>query len=161
MCLTQYVDPIPGLLAGLYEFPTSTDVEINISPTVQKKVSLEMLSSILQDGAVLGLKFPKENKQNGDVSESDSVSVARIEPAGDVIHVFSHIKKTYRAQWVVLVGGTNPPQLVENNSVVAPVKKKARRGASDGKTQSTEPSQTGRNQDAAMWVPLDEVMETK
>ncbi|PPQ68918.1 hypothetical protein CVT24_007662 [Panaeolus cyanescens] len=149
--------PEGGLLAGLYEFPTLTDVRKSISPTAQRKVSVEMLSSILHIGADLERKVPKNSKQHGDIS---SVSISRIEAAGDVTHIFSHIKKTYRTQWVVLVGETNPPQLAEDYPAVVPVKKKVRHGASDGKNPTTEASNTKGNQVMAMWVPLNEVMET-
>ena len=43
---------------------------------------------------------------------SDSLRITKSLPAGDVVHVFSHIKKTYRVQWVVLEGGgVHPPEL--------------------------------------------------
>jgi A/G-specific adenine glycosylase len=38
-------------------------------------------------------------------------SVKKIKPIGDVMHVFSHIKKTYRVQGVILEGGETPPSL--------------------------------------------------
>ena len=44
-----------------------------------------------------------------------AVCVVKIVPAGDVLHIFSHIRKTYRVQWVVLEGGSadGPPPLVQ------------------------------------------------
>ncbi len=44
--------------------------------------------------------------------EPESLRIAGIRPGGDVIHIFSHIKKTYRVQWIVLEGGgKEPPSL--------------------------------------------------
>lgn len=40
-----------------------------------------------------------------------ALSVVKMVPAGDILHIFSHIRKTYRAQWVVLEGGSGPPPL--------------------------------------------------
>ena len=46
-------------------------------------------------------------------SANGALQITAIHPAGDVVHVFSHIKKTYRTQWVILEGGENPPSLNE------------------------------------------------
>lgn len=40
-----------------------------------------------------------------------SVKLVHIEHAPSVLHVFSHVRKTYRPIWVVLEGGSEPPQL--------------------------------------------------
>ncbi|KAM5533579.1 hypothetical protein V8D89_012795 [Ganoderma adspersum] len=42
-----------------------------------------------------------------------ALRVVKLVPAGDVLHIFSHIRKTYRAQWVVLEGGSGPPPLAQ------------------------------------------------
>lgn len=39
----------------------------------------------------------------------DPLRITDIKAAGEVVHVFSHIRKTYRVQWVVLEGGGNDP----------------------------------------------------
>ncbi|KAH6900898.1 A/G-specific adenine DNA glycosylase [Coprinopsis sp. MPI-PUGE-AT-0042] len=71
--------PEKGLLAGLQEFPTRSDVG---SPS-------------------------RRNWKHW----REQPCVKKIEPIGDVLHVFSHVKKTYRTQWVVLEGGERPPPL--------------------------------------------------
>lgn len=38
-------------------------------------------------------------------SSEDDLRIVKAKPAGDVLHIFSHIRKTYRVQWVLLVGG--------------------------------------------------------
>ena len=91
-----------GLLAGLFEFPTSTNVPKATSPEASKKLSNELLSHLLLP-AVLPLNSRSKNP--------DNLRFTRLQPVGDVVHVFSHIKKTYRAQWVVLEGGETPPSL--------------------------------------------------
>ena len=40
---------------------------------------------------------------------SSTVRIVQMAPAGDVVHIFSHIRKTYRVQWVVLEGGGPAP----------------------------------------------------
>ncbi|KAH6909645.1 A/G-specific adenine DNA glycosylase [Coprinopsis sp. MPI-PUGE-AT-0042] len=80
--------PEKGLLAGLQEFPTRSDVG---SPS---KKELETLARTLLSELL-----------------TTEPCVTKIEPIGDVLHVFSHVKKTYRKQWVVLEGGERPPPL--------------------------------------------------
>jgi hypothetical protein len=67
-----------------------------------------------------------------------------MERVGDVLHVFSHIRKTYRVQWVVLEGaGTTPPQLA-TQSVLG--------------VAGAKPEVTG---SASMWIRLPEVEKAK
>ena len=73
--------------------------------------------------------------------------LVKIEGAGDVLRVFSHIRKTYRVQWVVLEdGGANPPELAKRSSVAS---------SSTRKTKVTMPKPE------SMWIPLDDVEKAK
>lgn len=75
--------------------------------------------------------------------------LVKIERAGDVLHVFSHIRKTYRVQWVVLEGGgggASPPELAKRSSLVSGPKKTKVAGLP--KLES-------------MWILLDDVEKAK
>ena len=85
-----------------------------------------------------------------DTATAQSAGVSRlvkIERAGDVLHVFSHIRKTYRLQWVVLEGGgPNPPELARRPPVASSSTKKTK--VTMAKLES-------------MWIPLDDVEKAK
>ena len=49
-------------------------------------------------------------KQLKSLIEDDELELQHIRPVGDVLHIFSHIRKTYRAQWIKVVGGSQPPK---------------------------------------------------
>jgi A/G-specific adenine glycosylase len=78
--------PLPGLLAGLYEFPSFVDVSRTSS---HGDLTAEILSKLQIDHSHL--------------TKSTTKSV------GDVQHIFSHIKKTYRTRWIVLESKSQPP----------------------------------------------------
>ena len=78
---------------------------------------------------------------------SDVPRLVKIERAGDVLHVFSHIRKTYRVQWVVLDGGSaSPPELADRSALVSSPKKT--KDAGSPKLES-------------MWILLDDVEKAK
>ena len=54
---------------------------------------------------MLDCPLPKDSPAKLKASQHNSnLRIAKIKPAGDVLHVFSHIRKTYRTQWVLLEG---------------------------------------------------------
>ncbi|KAH9923296.1 DNA glycosylase [Amylocystis lapponica] len=92
--------PEGGLLAGLHEFPTTP----NVPPT---RAAPQAAHALL---ATLLASPPAPARTSGDRrAGSGALRIAQIAPAGDVLHVFSHIRKTYRAQWVLLEGGGPAP----------------------------------------------------
>lgn len=85
----------------------------------------------------------------------------KVVPVGDVVHVFSHIRKTYRVQWVVLEGGDEPPatradktQPMEKNGKGRPQKDKST--ASQRATRDSTSPQSG-----YMWARLEGVAALK
>ncbi|KAI5119737.1 hypothetical protein M0805_008667 [Coniferiporia weirii] len=103
--------PEKGLLAGLHEFPSRADVEDSDSPTALQAIGQEILREMLteplppyQISSSKGL--PKTSREN-----SDDLQITKMKSAGDVLHIFSHIRKTYRVQWIMLEGGD--PESVE------------------------------------------------
>ncbi|KAH9941170.1 DNA glycosylase [Epithele typhae] len=103
--------PEGGLLAGLHEFPTAPNVPQSTSPQAQAASAHALLSSLLVSPP------PSPSGTGGSAERSPKgVRVTQIAQAGDVLHVFSHIRKTYRAQWVLLEGGAGeaPPALAAN-----------------------------------------------
>ncbi|KAK2461003.1 hypothetical protein APHAL10511_006944 [Amanita phalloides] len=100
--------PENGLLAGLYEFPTTANVPKTISSAALLKLANEWISRNL--GAEVQAFNPRRRQNNGPSSQG-TCRVENIVTVGDVVHVFSHIKKTYRVQWVILEGGQGCPEL--------------------------------------------------
>ncbi|PFH47089.1 hypothetical protein AMATHDRAFT_68454 [Amanita thiersii Skay4041] len=107
--------PENGLLAGLYEFPTTADVSKAISHGAAVKQVYDWLSKIQ-------IKLSNLPKGRGartvkfEPGVHQDYQVKSITAAGDVVHNFSHIRKTYRVQWVVLEGGEKPPELAADLS---------------------------------------------
>jgi A/G-specific adenine glycosylase len=83
-----------------------------------------------------------------------ALRLVKIERAGDVLHVFSHIRKTYRVQWVVLEGGSSPPELARRSPSTL---------ASSGRrpNKKTKAKDTGSPKLESMWVSLDDVEKAK
>ncbi|KAI0360470.1 DNA glycosylase [Trametes cingulata] len=139
--------PEGGLLAGLHEFPTAPNVPVTTSSSSSAHIEIadSLLSALLVSpppssgtrpappAAAAGQTARRGPSRASAGSASTSASssspcpspspgaprVAKIVPAGDVLHVFSHIRKTYRVQWVVLEGGASdasghPPALVQH-----------------------------------------------
>jgi A/G-specific adenine glycosylase len=93
-----------------------------------------------------------------------------MKPAGDVVHVFSHIKKTYRVQWVVLEGGGNePPELSPDVSESGKGKGKSvnggKRKRAKKKSEESDLSEVdgplGTTAITAKWTPLEQVADAK
>ncbi|KAF8899765.1 DNA glycosylase [Gymnopilus junonius] len=143
--------PENGLLAGLYDFPTSVDVSTTITHHEQESLSSKILSNLVS-GFSPAPTFHNSH-ESGDVKVGGT-SITKIQPVGDVLHIFSHIRKTYKVLWVVLEGGSKPPGILESFSIQEPARKKAMngKGTIDIKPQT--------DQDVVIWVPLDKVMET-
>lgn len=99
--------------------------------------------------------------------------VVKIVPAGDVLHVFSHIRKTYRVQWVVLEGGSSdePPPLVRRPELgdgvgTAEAKPKTFKGTASRKNGPTPGAKTKGQSPSTptqttQWVHLDAVADAK
>jgi len=84
-----------------------------------------------------------------DTAQPCALHLVKIERAGDVLHVFSHIRKTYRVQWVVLEGGgSSPPELARRPSSTL---------VASGRRKKTKVKDTGWPKLDSMWVFLDDV----
>jgi len=132
--------PEGGLLAGLYEFPTSDNVSKTIKPVAQEKLVRDLMAHLVQC--------------------TSEQSVSKIIPIGDVLHVFSHIRKTYRVQWVIMKGGLAPPKVLSNeisDELERPLGKEPTKGKRKTKKSTIS---TQRSQNGAVWIPLNEVAET-
>ncbi|KAI0284597.1 DNA glycosylase [Russula aff. rugulosa BPL654] len=130
--------PEGGLLAGLHEFPTSPEVPASISVMEERETAMTLLSSLVKSPPL-----PVDSHSKA-ADTAQSASAAR----WDVLHVFSHIRKTYRVQWVVLEGGgANPPELAKRSCVAS--------SSSTKKTKVT--TSTGLPKLESMWIPLDDV----
>ncbi|KAI0065237.1 DNA glycosylase [Artomyces pyxidatus] len=163
--------PEGGLLAGLHEFPTTPDVSLSISSKEEKNIPRVLLSTMFKKPPV-GLRSDSKSTTPPSTASRDigeAPSIVKIQRAGDVLHVFSHIRKTYRVQWVVLEGGGSasaPPELVPNSTQLTSKNAKAvkHKGVKKGHTKvSSDEAATGAITGAtaspasAMWLRLDEV----
>ena len=142
-----------GLLAGLHEFPTSPEVPASISILEERETAITLLSRLIKPSP------PVIDPQSKAADTAHSAGVPRlvkIERAGDVLHVFSHVRKTYRVQWVVLEGGgANPPELAKRSSLAAS-------STSTKKTKAkTKVATAGLPKLESMWIPLDGVEKAK
>jgi A/G-specific adenine glycosylase len=149
-----------GLLAGLHEFPTSANVSgASASASVLIKIPHTLLSELLQTPPspyTTSSFFTPRSKSSA--HSSAGLHISKIKPAGDVIHVFSHIKKTYRVQWVMLEGGgSEPPILAPSVRQVKKLTKAERKGGPKGEEFVTEEPLSV----TAKWISIDEVMDAK
>jgi A/G-specific adenine glycosylase len=99
---------------------------------------------------------PVDSRSKAAETSQSAAGVSRlvkIERAGDVLHVFSHIRKTYRVQWVVLEGGgADPPELAKRSSS---------KFASSATKKTRVTATTGLPKLESMWIPLDDVEKAK
>jgi len=132
--------PEGGLLAGLHEFPTSPEVPASISVLEERETAMALLSCLIKSPPPVDSQSKAAN-----TAQSGVPRLVKIERAGDVLHVFSHIRKTYRVQWVILEGGgAHPSELAKRSSLASSTKKTKVAAGLPKKLES-------------MWVPLDDV----
>ena len=116
--------PETGLLAGLHDFPSRPNITSSASdPVALRTIAYEIIEDVLvhpparppsnNHFSKTKLRAPALVPKNNKKDEPASLSVKKIELAGDVLHIFSHIRKTYRVQWVLLEGGSKLPELSE------------------------------------------------
>jgi A/G-specific adenine glycosylase len=107
---------------------------------------LTLLSCLFVKSPPLGASSKVE-----DTTRSGAVRLVRIERVGDILHVFSHIRKTYRIQWVVLEGGgATPPELAKGSASAVP----RMAGANAKKVKGSSKAES-------MWIRLDQVENAK
>ena len=125
---------------------------------------------------------PKPSAAGPNVATSEGADgglrVVKIVPAGDVLHIFSHIRKTYRVQWVLLEGGSSdgPPPLVPEPGLAGTALPKTSKAKSSRKDRpmAALPSQPQPREPDALpsglppppgqttqWVLLDAVADAK
>ncbi|KAL6298669.1 DNA glycosylase [Sparassis latifolia] len=192
--------PEGGLLAGLHEFPTSPNVPVPTSPSAMIEIASTILSDLLaappksrpppkgktdrapcrhvpaagpsEDASRRYSPADESDGQHPATDGSIALRIANITPVGDVLHIFSHIRKTYRVQWVLLEGeAKEPPSLRSRPSADAdrpPSLKKGKRksspanrcrtttlrmaddGAKVARASASTPPQ-------ALWTPIEQV----
>ncbi|EIN08854.1 DNA glycosylase [Punctularia strigosozonata HHB-11173 SS5] len=134
--------PDGGLLGGLHEFPTMPDVNPKIAGDELLKVPHTLLCDLL---AVSPPPFTNPSQEHGtavvaaeDGVANGGVQITSVRTVGDVIHVFSHIRKTYRVQWVILEGGQTPPALKSTSIIDRTIKpRKGNKTAAKGSVVNT------------------------
>ncbi|PCH44877.1 DNA glycosylase [Wolfiporia cocos MD-104 SS10] len=147
--------PEGGLLAGLHEFPTAPCVPVTTSSAAQIEIAHTVLSDFLAS-APKPYARTSGHQRDGEHSDAElapALRIVKIAPAGDVAHVFSHIRKTYRVQWVLLEGGGHDPPAVASARRGASAAARTRRRtatAADAAAAPRAPAQ-------AAWTPLADV----
>ncbi|KAI0674510.1 DNA glycosylase [Trametes maxima] len=164
--------PEGGLLAGLHEFPTAPNVPVTSSTPTSARIAIadSLLTALLvsppppaaparPSAAPSDTQAARRsNSRTSSGSPGSPLRVAKIVPAGDVLHVFSHIRKTYRVQWVVLEGGPTdgPPPLPSKAKEKAKGKPRvaAKQTAAAGASRGSPASQA-----TTQWVREDAVAD--
>ena len=162
----------------MHEFPSRVNVEDNETKnqTSLRRIGQTELENVLKNSVppytpsnLLGFK-PKNNGE----SVSQGLKITRMQPIGDVLHVFSHIKKTYRIQWILLGGLERPDGKVdppepntnyvfnggeddENSEETSKVSRKGRK-KKEKASEKVEENKTGKT---LRWVEYDEVSKAK
>ncbi|KAG2366735.1 DNA glycosylase [Suillus spraguei] len=148
--------PEGGLLAGLHEFPTLPNLSgATASASNMAEIPYKLLQELLVHPPYNN-KGPLKKLSSSNSSYNIS-KVVQVTPVGDVVHVFSHIKKTYRVQWVLLEGD-EIPQL---RPTISPDQNGNCTKNLKGKQKVSEVSEVDLNTIpqtlSAQWVPLTQV----
>ncbi|KIY73366.1 DNA glycosylase, partial [Cylindrobasidium torrendii FP15055 ss-10] len=112
--------PDTGLLAGLFDFLSEADVDEKLTVKACLDKSMQMVKGYIEGpfqktaDPSLSRFFGSQSEGNNDEKLEDMLTVQHVKPVGDVLHLFSHIRKTYRAQWVKLSGGGTEPPAIKN-----------------------------------------------
>ncbi|KAG2142215.1 DNA glycosylase [Suillus bovinus] len=155
--------PQGGLLAGLHEFPTLPNLSgAKVSASNMAKIPYTFLQELLMHPP-----SPNDNVSLKTLSNSDSSNkvpkVIQVTSAGDVVHIFSHIKKTYRVQWVLLEGDELPRlrtvvSLDQGGRENGDCGKKNLKGKKQKRSEVSEVElNTIPQTSSARWVPLTQV----
>ena len=95
----------------------------------------------------------RSNRIQSDPKMDSRYALVDVRFAGDVQHIFSHIKKTYKVQKIRVRGGTVPPSVRPHEDTVDP----------SGRKRETTKSGTGSASTSIkpIWVPVDKVPAAK
>lgn len=154
-----------GLLAGLHEFPSRADIKDSAdSPDGLRTIGQETLRELLSTPP-LDYQPPSSPTKSTARNHSD-LRVSKMKPAGDVLHVFSHIRKTYRVQWILLEGGQDVPKL--NPTYAAPdhsLAETGKKGKAKSKSKKNKPLESGERspgtKPSLRWVRYEDVEAAK
>ncbi|THH10699.1 hypothetical protein EW145_g1137 [Phellinidium pouzarii] len=97
--------PDTGLLAGLHEFPSRTNVKDSDTPSKLHSIGQDILRDMLVNPPQTYHPASPKRQQPKASPSPKTLQITKMKPAGDVLHIFSHIRKTYRVQWILLEGG--------------------------------------------------------
>lgn len=162
-----------GLLAGLHEFPTASNLSSDrVSSSNMAQIPYTILKELLMHPPHTSPSESQCLAKPTNFEPSHHVpKIIHVKPAGDVVHVFSHIKKTYRVQWVLLESEEDdPPRLRPTVSPDQVARENGNRSRNPKSKQrrleeESELSEVGADATpdtlSAQWVPLAEVEDVK
>lgn len=155
--------PEKGLLAGLHEFPTLPNVgSEGSSDAGMKKAAMGVLETMLKERPI---SLAKATKVKDDAKDA-TLRVVHIKPAGDVLHIFSHIRKTYRVQWVLLSDGSSldPPALqkvITDENIVSQQQKSNKKVKIATENEGIDGSADITPLSSLRWVKEEDVLDAK
>ena len=149
-----------------------------LNPTEMRKIAQAVLSEVIE-GSIPTYDAPdffsqKKTPKKAREASDEGLKISKIKTAGDVLHIFSHIRKTYRVQWVLLEGSDGnsedsevPPKVIANYEFPAAtdaangdgVDKKTK--GKKGKKAADAKSMTANAEPVLRWVPYEDVAHAK
>lgn len=116
------------------------DVSKDISEEKTKSTSLELLGKIF--GQTFSEPLAPLHSEEGGCNKACEVKITKMSVLGNVSHIFSHIKKTYRVVWVLLTGDDKPPELSRDFTLIKPFgeipKRKGQQNTGEGTMTASE-----------------------
>jgi A/G-specific adenine glycosylase len=120
-----------------------------------KLASLELL------GKLLGCTFQQPEgvpSYQGCGSDTAEIRVEELSIVGDVAHIFSHVKKTYRVVWTLVTNGGKPPGLSKETKRTKSSGKVVKRAGKQANSEHEKKTQGCSDPDMeCTWTSLDEV----
>jgi hypothetical protein len=96
-------------LAGLLEFPTLEDITQTLTEAELVELARKCFSGML--GTEIYSCDDSEAETGGREEELQQLRMISTRSLGGILHIFSHIRKTYRVCMITLEGGEDPPSL--------------------------------------------------
>ena len=150
----------------MHEFPSRADVkDTSDTPAELRNIGQEVAQEVLLSPLP---EYKLSSPMKGMSTDTCPLRIAKVKPAGDVLHIFSHIRKTYRVQWVLLEGGGEPPELNPayqcSTSPPEAEEKPNAKAKSKAKVSDTKVSAKSKNKEqspSVRWVRYEDVEEAK
>jgi hypothetical protein len=142
-----------GLLAGLLEFPTLE----NITQTLTEAELLERARKCFSGMLGTEIHSSDDGSEAGTGARDEVLQQLRIvstKSLGGILHIFSHIRKSYRVCMITLEGGEDPPLLNFEESQIKTSKDKRRKTGGGDENKASAATK-------GFWIGSEEVAASK